>query len=508
MSPIYRRFTLLIPALAVLVSACGGSEAGGGQIDQEGSGVIPAVEVIQARQGALPLEERLTGIVHASNQVAIYAEISAPVERVMVDDGDFVQQGQPLVYLRNQQYQDQLRQAEATLRINQAQERQAAATLRELQSRLDRVRQLAEKQLQSQQELESIEAQAEAAEAAREQAEARIAQAEASVQEQQEALRRTVVRAPITGHVGQRNVEIGMRVDPNAHLFTMGDLSSVKVEVSIPDGVLNRIETGQTALITVDRLGGQTLRAEVARISPFLDRSTYSAAAEIQVPNENGTLRPGMFVTVDVLYGESEQATLLPASAIYEDPNSGATGVYVAASLSTETPVDEPESYDEELPPPLTEPTPMEFQPVQVLARGRGLVGVDGVRPGDWVVIVGQNLLSNQSLDRPLARARPTAWDRIAALQELQDQDLLRQFMEKQQRLARETLESRREEGSERDSETPNGQDSRSGAVPGLVPAERNVTEPMANPRAGTAVITQASSDVVEAPASSDAAYR
>ncbi len=413
------------------------------------------MEVIQARQGSLPLEERLTGIVRASNQVAIYAEISAPVERVVVDDGDFVQQGQPLVYLRDRQYQDQLRQAEATLQVNTAQAKQAAATLRELRSRLDRTQQLAEKQLQSEQELESIQAQVDAAEASHEQALGRIAQAEATVQEQREALRRAVVRAPITGHVGERNVEIGMRVDPNTHLFTMGDLSVVKVEVAVPDGVLPRIETGQTALITLEGQGGQTLRAEVSRISPFLDQASYSARAEIHVGNEEGMLRPGMFVTVDVLYGESEQATLLPASALYEDPASGVMGVFVAPSLTNETPIDEPETYDSELPPPLTEPTPMEFRQIQVLARGRGLVGVTAVRPGDWVVTVGQNLLSGQAGERAQARARPTTWDRIASLQELQDQDLLRQFMEKQQRLAHEAQEPAGD-GDVQDSGSPN----------------------------------------------------
>lgn len=429
--------TLFVAVLAAMVAACGQPDESGEQ-GPPGSSVIPAVEVIQARQGSLPLEERMTGIVRARNQVAIYPEISAPVERVVADDGDFVRRGQPLVYLRDTQYQDQLRQAEAALQINEAQAKQAAATLRELRSRLERTQQLAAKQLQSPQELESIQAQVDAAEASHEQALARIEQAKATVQEQREALRRTVVRAPITGHVGQRNVEIGMRVDPNSHLFTMGDFEVVRVEVAIPDEMLNRIEPGQTALITMEGQGGQAIRAEVSRISPFLDESSYSAEAEIDVQNANGRLRPGMFVTVDVLYGESRQATLLPASSLYEHPNSGALGVYVAPSLNSETPVEEPESFDEDLPPPLTEPTPMSFREVEVLARGRGLVGVDAVEPGAWVVTVGQNLLSAQTGERIEARARPTTWDRIASLQELQDQDLLRQFMEKQQQIARE----------------------------------------------------------------------
>ena len=440
--PFYR---LAVPSLAsaflILLAACGGSDASqGGPGGPRGASTLPAVEVIQARTGSLPLQERLSGTVRAENQVAIYPEIAAPVVRVAVQDGDYVNAGQPLVYLKDTQFRDQLRQAEAALKISQAQAKGTEATLRELRARLERTKQLAEKQFQSAQELETLQAQVDAAEAAHEQALARIVQAEATVEEQKEALRRTVVRAPISGYIGQRNAEIGMRVDTGTHLFTLGNFDVVRVEVAIPDEMIGRIETGQTALITLEGLGSQVLRAEVSRISPFLEAGSYSAEAEIDVPNPDRLLRPGMFVTADVLYGESEQATLLPASALYEDPNTGTLGLYVATSLTEETPLRAPETYDADNPPPLTEPTPMEFREVDVLARGSGLVGVDGVQDGDWVVTVGQNLLSGRNRDRVDARARPMTWDRVAALQELQDQDLLRQFMEKQQRMAHEVF--------------------------------------------------------------------
>lgn len=433
----------LVAAWLLLLAACGGSEGQEGRRGFGGEGTIPSVEVIQARNGSLPLQERLSGTVKADNQVAIYPEIAASVMKVTAQNGDYVRQGQPLVYLRDTQFRDQLRQAEATLQINQAEAKRAAANLRELKGRLDRTKGLAEKQLQSQQELETLQAQYDAAEATHEQALGRIAQAEATISEQQEALRRAVVRAPISGVVGQRNVEVGMRVDTGTHLYTIGNFDIVRVVVSITDEMINRIQVGQTALIGLEEQGDQVIRAEVSRISPFLEAGSYSAAAEIDVPNDDGTLRPGMFVTVDVLYGESEQATLLPTSALYENTNTGALGVYIAESLGSETPLREPTSYDEDNPPPMTEPTPMTFKEVTVLARGGGLVGVDVVQPGDWVVTVGQNLLGSTTGDGPVdARARPMTWDRVATLQGLQDQDLLRQFMEKQQRLARETSDA------------------------------------------------------------------
>ena len=403
--------------------------------------IIPSVEVVQARVGSLPLEERLSGIVRATNQVMLYAEISAPVVRIAVQNGDYVRQGDPLVYLRDKQYQDQLRQADAALLISQADAKGSEATLNQLQMQLARVQQLVDKQLQSQQELETLQARVASAEAALEQAQARIAQAAANVEEQREALRRTVVRAPISGYVGQRNAEVGMRVDPGVALFTIGNFDQVRVEVAITDRMINKIQTGQTALISLEEADSLLIEAKVSRISPFLEAGSYSAAAEIDVSNKNGRLHPGMFVAVDVLYGESEQAVLVPESALYENPNTGMLGVYVAPSLRSETPIREPEVFDENNPPPLTEPTPMVFKPVDVRARGRGVAGITGIQFGDWVITVGQNMI------RPIAgkieaRARPMSWDRIALLQDLQDQDLLHQFMNKQQRMAREVFQA------------------------------------------------------------------
>lgn len=429
---------LLIPLVG-----CGGndsSDSAGGPPGMNAL-VIPSVEVVQARLGSLPLRERLTGVVRAKNQVDIYAEVSSPVVRVAVQNGEYVKAGSPLVYLRDKQYADQLRQAEAALQIAQADAKRTLASKADFEKRLSRVQQLAEKQFQSDQELDQIRSQEAAASAAHEQAVARIAQAEANVEESREMLRKTVVRAPVSGYVGMREAEVGMRVDPGTPLFTIGNFADVKVEISIPDRMINKIAVGNTTLLSSRQLGDSVVVASVSRISPFLEAGSFSAAGEVDVDNRNGLLRSGMFVEVDVLYGESELATLVPESALYENPNSGQMGVYVAVSLNSETPVDAPDEYSEANPPPLTEPTPVEFRTVEVLARGDGVAGVSEVRPDDWVITVGQSLVRVVE-GKASVRARPVPWQRIAALQQMHDQDLLRQFMEKQQRLAREHFNS------------------------------------------------------------------
>ena len=433
-----------VPALllALTVAACGGAE---GQDSQDGrpggdEATVPAVEAVQARYGGLPLRERLTGTVRGIGQVAIFPETSGLVVEVLAQNGDRVEEGEPLVRLKAETSNAQLGQARANLSVVEAEAQQAQADLEELEAQLRRTEALAEDSLVSIEEFETQQAQVRAARAQYERAQAQVTQAEAAIQESEGVLGQTVVRSPIDGRVGQRNAEVGMRVDGSTQLFTVGRLDEVRVEVPVTQEMIGRFQEGQTVELSATSLPDTVITAEVSRISPFLEAGSFSAEAEIDVPNGGGLLRPGMFVTADVFYGESQLATLLPRSALYENPETGVEGVYVAPSLGLET---QPQEPGEDGTGSLTTATPMRFQPVEVLAEGGQLVGLGGVDQDAWVVVVGQHLLSNQSQDgQAEARVRPISWERIAELQSLQRQDLLRQFMEKQQRIARQQADS------------------------------------------------------------------
>lgn len=426
---------LLALSLSLFGLACSSDSSSepGSRRGQQGA-TIPSVEAVQARYGALPLEERMSGTVRALNQVAIYPEVSGPIVSVEAQTGDYVEAGAPLVRLQDDAYRERVRQAEASLRIARAEAKSAEADLAESRAQLRRVERLAEQQFESEQQLETLRAQVQRAEANYERAQAQVEQAQATLDERRTDLRRTVVRAPISGYVGQRNAEVGQRVDTGTRLYTMGNLDSVKVLVQVTDNMFGRVQTGQTARIQVE---DTVLTASVTRMSPFLSDESYSAEAEIEVANEHRLLNPGMFVQVDVAYGESQQATIVPMSALYENPDTGERGIFVAPTLGTEIPIETPETYDPENPPPLSQPTPTEFRSVDILAEGRQTAGVRGVEPGTWVVTVGQNLL-NATGERLDARVRPMPWSRLLALQELQDTDLLYRFLDRQRRIAQQ----------------------------------------------------------------------
>lgn len=386
---------------------------------------IPAVESVQARYGSLPLKERLSGVVVADNQVSIYPELSAPITQVLVNDGDRVRKDAALIRLRDDDYRKSLDQATAQYKLAQARVSQANASVTQIEGQYNRTKLLSEKNMVSPQELETQKAQLASAKANLQIAEAQETQAKASMQQAELDLSHTIIRAPVSGYIGRRNAEIGMQVTPATRLLEIGNISKVKVRVRLTEQMVGSIQTGQRVRISSeDAKNIPAVNARLSRISPFLDPVSHTTQAEVDVDNAKGYLKPGMFVAVDVFYGESRQATLVPNSALYQDPVTGVTGIYVASSLNSELkPVTNVDPAND---PSLTSPTPVVFREVKLVAGGSMVSAIDGITSGDWVVTVGQDLLENVKT----ARVRPVTWDRILNLENMKQEDLLDIIME------------------------------------------------------------------------------
>lgn len=425
-----RSFWALLCGVLSLSLACRDGNAADAGARAAAGPLIPAVEATQVREGGLPLFERLTGTVRASGEVAIYPEASGTISEVLVENGTRVRQGDVLVRIRTAGSEAQVAQARSSLAVARAARQEAEANLEQLEAQYKRNAELGEQGLVPADLVTTLRTSVDAARAAVTRARAQAQVAEGNLAERADVRRLSTVRAPITGMVGQRAAEVGMRVSPQEPLFVMGRLADVRVEIPVTQDLLAHVKRGQRVEISVQGRP-QPIIAEVSRISPFLASGSYTAEVEVDVPNPDGVLVPGMFVTVDVYYGESTVATLVPASALYTHPDTGQRGVYVSA----EQPSPAPEPGAEAAPRP--PPTPVPFRPVEVVAEGPEVVALTNLAKGDWVVVVGQHLLAAQGADdTPQARVRAIAWERILELQRLQRDDLLREYMERQQRLA------------------------------------------------------------------------
>lgn len=416
--------------MLVLAACDRGADPVDEQEAREGRGVIPAVEIVQAREGAVPLRARATGTVRAAGEVAIFPQTTGVVAEVLAQNGDAVRKGAPLVRIQAAGTGPQLTQAQSGVAAARAALTESEARHRELAAEYERTLALGKRGLVPQNTVDSLRAQTEAAAAAVSTARAQVRVAEGQVAERRELQAQTTVRAPIAGRVGQRNVEVGMRVDSQTQLFVIGRLEDMRVEIPVPQEVLTRVREGQRVELSA---GGAAapIEARVSRISPFLQAGSFSAEVEVDVPNDSGGLVPGMFVTADIFYGESDRATLVPTSAIYEDPTTGEQGVFVASRAPSALPDDGTGGME---PAPITVP----FRRVDIVAEADHVVGVGGVEPGEWVVVVGQHLLAAQPREgEPEARVRAMEWERIMALQRLQRQDLLQQFLDRQRQAGR-----------------------------------------------------------------------
>lgn len=439
--PFVRRLST-VTVLPLFVFACGGAGS-----NRAVSRPVPLVEAVPARFGTLPIEETVPGTVRARNQVAIRPEIAGRVVEVMVQSGEAVAPGQALVRLDGTEPRERLRQAEADVRLAEASAEAAAARRAELAARVARTRTLAGEQLVSAQEVETLEAQLAAVRASADEATARVEQARATVEERRSELAKSVVRAPVGGRLGERQVEVGMRVDPSTLLFVVGDLDRLIVEVTLTEEMLAHVEVGQAVSIEPRSSAGEPVRAELVRISPFLSAESFTTRGEIEVDNRAGRLRPGMFVTVRILVGESRHSTLVPVAALWQDPASGEQGIYVVEDAAgLEEPAEPaPRGASRAALESPEESRSVSFRRVELLAEGHGVAGVSGVAEGEWVVTIGQHLLGEELGAGPASdgvprgagvRVRPLAWERVRELQALQDEDLLEGFLDKQRKVA------------------------------------------------------------------------
>jgi HlyD family secretion protein len=405
-------------------------------------GIMPAVEAVQSRFGSLPLTQRLSGIVEAENQFEIYPEINAVIVEVYVKDGDVIKKGQPLLRLRDKEFQERLNQAAAGYQIAVAQLKQAEARLNELKSELRRTEALAAEGLTSTTDLETMQSRTISAEADVALAKARVMQAEATAEERKESLSQTIIRSPITGSVGNRNAEVGMLVTGNKRLFTLGQLDNVRIKVIVTDRMLNYIREGQRVEIINENSPQGVIEAKLSRISPFLNPVSHSTDAEIDLVNPDRELKSGMFVTVDIFYGESEQATLIPLSALFENAISGGTGVYVTEATFNAEQVNSTQNPKTLA---LSEPVDFKFIPVELIAKGRMEAGIRGVDSAKWVITLGQNLLGG---DEGKARVRPVKLAWVEKLQNLQREDLMEGLARRQKQVVDDSVSIRLNSGT------------------------------------------------------------
>lgn len=247
----------------------------------------PGVIVGTAQVKVFPLQVEALGNALASDAVEIRPEITATLTAINFEEGEFVEAGTVLVELENVEPLAELAAARANLVDSEAQYR--------------RTQELYKSQLTSESQLQQLEA-------AREADRAAVAAAQARVED-------TVIKAPFSGLLGLRRVSAGSLVTPTTVITTLDDTTSIKLDFDIPEIYLSKIQVGLPVIARSAAWEGQEFRGTVASIDSRVDPVSRTIRVRSMIPNPEGHLRAGMFLTVTLLK-EDVSALVIPEQAL------------------------------------------------------------------------------------------------------------------------------------------------------------------------------------------------
>lgn len=283
--------------IVLFLGGCGGVEVSTRTFEQGGGGengdrkveAIP-VEVAPLGAGRIEATLRFSATLEAERDVHVFAEATRRVVKLLVEEGKTVRKGQLLVSLQDEEQRSAL--AKATSQMDQR------------RREFDRQKNLFDQKLVSEQAFIDAEYQFDQARLALEDAERELAYTE--------------VRAPISGIITERSVNLGDFVSVNQPLFRIVDFNSIVARIYVPEQELPRLARLQPARLTADALGGSVFSGAIDRISPVVDPGTGTIKVTVATPRQEG-LRPGMYVQVELVTAIHEKAIRIPKKALVYD---------------------------------------------------------------------------------------------------------------------------------------------------------------------------------------------
>jgi membrane fusion protein, multidrug efflux system len=310
-----------------------------------------AVTSIVAEREEWPSTLSLIGTVAAVQGVTVSADLPGIVDRIAFESGRSVKQGDVLVQLDTRQEQAQLTAAQAQLELARLNyERMEGLIKSDAVSR----------------------AEYDAAAAAHKQADARIHEIRATIE-------RKTIRAPFTGVLGIRQVNLGQYLTGGDPVVPLQSLDPIYVNFGVPQQDVSQIRMGRRIQIRANDLGGVEFTGRVTAIDAVADETTRNVRVQATLANSGGRLRPGMFVQTEVGLGASQSVVPLPATAINYAPYGDS--VFVVTDLTGEN----GQSY-----------RGVRQQVVKLGAtRGDQIAVMSGINPGDEIVTSGVFKLRN-----------------------------------------------------------------------------------------------------------------
>lgn len=283
----------IIALAALALASCAQKKNNQEAADKAAQPVRQAVKVLPAALQNVRQDGSYSATIQANAINNIAPQSGGRIQKINVEVGDFVSAGQILAEM------DRVQLDQAQLRLVNA------------ETELGRLKQLYEQGGLAQSDYEAAEL-----------------NYKVSKSSYDNLLENTILRSPINGVVTARNYDRGDMYGMASPIFTVQQIAPVKILVGISEADYTKVRKGDRITLSVDALPGKTFSGSVRRIYPTVDPMTHTVNIEVQVPNQNRELRPGMYAKVNVNFGSSRNI-VVPDAAVVRLQGSGQRNVFV-----------------------------------------------------------------------------------------------------------------------------------------------------------------------------------
>ena len=264
--------------------------------------------------------------------VDVVPRVAGRIEALPVKLGDRVGKGQLIAKIEDRELQQQVKQVEQNVLVNNATVTQRESDLTLRKTTLDRQKSLLTQGLATRQTVEDSEAAHNSAVAAVDLAKAQLGQTQARLDELKITLSNTNILSPVDGFIGRRNLDQGAFAGANTPIVSVVDIRTVRLISNLVEKDFKRVRAGVVALIDVDAFPGEQFTGAVSRVAPVFDAATRTAGMEIEVPNPGYRLKPGMFARVRLTVDRRPDALTVPRNAVID--SEGKRGVFLVDGQS------------------------------------------------------------------------------------------------------------------------------------------------------------------------------
>lgn len=338
------------------------------------------VQVGSIRTGTIALKRTFNGSLESKESFRVAPKVAGEIQVIHVDIGDEIFRNQVLVELNNEAFLQDLAQAEAELKVAEANLTQAENSLEIANREFERIQTLQERGVSSEAEYDRARAEKLSQSAQLEVAKAQISRQEAAVEAAQIRLSYTRVSAdwnPGEGdngrYVGERYVDEGQTVGANEALFTVVQIQPIVGVFFVTERDYSRIRPGQEVRIRADAYPERRFTGSVSRIAPVFQERSRQARVEVSIANADQLLKPGMFIRAEVTLEVNPEATIIPFTGLTRRNNEAGVFLLDSAEMT------------------------VRWQPVEVGIRDGDAVAVRGIPASGQVVTLGHQLLDDGS---------------------------------------------------------------------------------------------------------------